>query len=164
VILGFLTARTTGAVRSKRMHSYQPSHAEYRIMAKAKQEGGLYYTADGTPVDADGNVLKDAPKRGKDTDPSKQPGALGAPTPEERMGRAIADAITGKKPASAAAVAEEEDATDDDEVDGLPTLADLPDHLAGIESVDEVKALRKTDKRKGAKPIYEARLAELEGE
>lgn len=55
------------------------------------------------------------------------------------------------------------DETDSDEEEGLPPLSGMADHLAGIESVDDVKAMRKTDKRKGAKPLYEARIAELEG-
>lgn len=46
-------------------------------------------------------------------------------------------------------------------MEGLPVLGALADHLAGIETAEEVKALRKTDKRKGAKPMYAARLAEL---
>lgn len=126
-------------------------------MATAKKPGGLYYVGD-TAVDADGKAIEGAPKKPKDTDPSKQPGALGAATPEERMGLAIANALSGKT------APQRDDDADDDEEDGEETftLAELPEHLATITSVDEVKALRKADKRKGAKPLYEARLAELE--
>lgn len=41
------------------------------------------------------------------------------------------------------------------------TLADLPGHISSM-SADEVKALQKRDERKGAVPIYEARLGQLE--
>lgn len=135
-------------------------------MATAKRPGGLYYTATGAAVDANGDAIKGAPKQAKDTDPSQQPGAVGAQTAEERLATAVARAVLDPKGTlatkPAAAPADNDDETDDDEADGLPTLADLPDHLAGIDSPDDVKALRKSDKRKGAKPIYEARLAELE--
>ena len=127
-------------------------------MATAKQAGGLYYVGD-TAVDADGKAIKGAPKRPKDTDPSKQPGAFGAPTPEERMGLAIANALQGKTSASAAS-SDETDENDEDEQ--LPTLAELPDHLAGLKSIEDVQALQEQDERKGAVALYEARIAELE--
>jgi hypothetical protein len=50
-------------------------------MAKAKREGGLYYTAQGVGVDAEGRKVEDAPKAEPDTDPSKQPGGVGAGAP-----------------------------------------------------------------------------------
>lgn len=56
----------------------------------------------------------------------------------------------------------ETDETDSEEEEGLPPLSGMADHLAGITTVDDVKALRKTDKRKGAKPLYEARIKEIE--
>lgn len=62
-------------------------------MAESKRAGGLYYREDGTAVDAEGQVIEDAPKRAKDTHPSKQPGAANAVSSEERMGTAIADAL-----------------------------------------------------------------------
>lgn len=140
-------------------------------MAKALREGGLYYTEKGKAVDAEGNEVKDAPKQPKNTDPSKQPGALGAATPEERMGVAIAQAILNPKAAVAnAGVGQtsqegnvDENESGQEQVE-LPTLADLPDHLQSLNSVEEVEKLQNSDDRKGAVSLYEARLAELRGE
>jgi hypothetical protein len=127
-------------------------------MAKAQREGGLYYTDKGVAVDAEGKKIEGAPKQAPDTDPSKQPGAVGALTSEERLGVAIATAMKGGKPAStkeSAIVAEDEP---------LPTIRDLPDHVAGLKTVAEVKAMAKRDDRVSAEPIYDARIAELEAE
>lgn len=77
-----------------------------RPLDQAPRRGGLYYTADGTAHDANGNILKDAPERPKDTQPHEQPYArmlaqssIGA-TPgnaggfdAEAMGKAIARGI-----------------------------------------------------------------------
>lgn len=71
-----------------------------------------------------------------------------------------------EEPANAAEPDEdagEAEGEDTEEAEGLPTLADMPAHLASITDADELKALRRSDKRKGAKPMYKARLAELEG-
>lgn len=122
-------------------------------MATAKVIDGraiVAYVGD-VAVDSDGKPIEGAPKRPKDTDPSKQPGALGAPTPEERMGQAIATALTTAAKAD----------NDDDDDDTLPAVDDLADHLSTLD-IDEVKALRKRDKRKTAKRHYDARIAELE--
>ena len=140
-------------------------------MAKAHRPGGLYYVGD-TAVDAENNEIEGAPEKPKDTHPSEQPGALGGTTAEERMAIAIANAIVDPKGTIAAAKAkknEEEsrkfDMENDDDEDaeeaGLPTLADLPDHLETITTVKEVKALQKTDDRVGAQKFYDARLEEL---
>lgn len=124
-------------------------------MAKAQREGGLYYTDKGVAVDAEGKKLEDAPKQPKDTDPSKQPGAAGASTSEERLGIAIATALKGGK-----ATSTKDSDTDDD---ALPPIKDLADHVAGLDKA-EVKAMAKRDERVSAEPIYKARLAELEAE
>lgn len=42
------------------------------------------------------------------------------------------------------------------------TVADLPAHLAGIDSVEEIQRLQAADERVTAQPVYEARLRELE--
>ena len=42
------------------------------------------------------------------------------------------------------------------------SLADMPAHLHSVTDVDEVRSMRRQDKRKGAKPLYAARIAELE--
>lgn len=80
-------------------------------MAVAKQHDGtpFTYTADGVAVDSDGKAVAGAPKRGPNTDPSKQPGALGAPTSEERMGMAIANALKGAPVAHAPKADDDED-------------------------------------------------------
>jgi hypothetical protein len=44
----------------------------------------------------------------------------------------------------------------------LPPVRDLADHLADISTIEEVKSLQARDTRKGAAPIYEARIAEIE--
>lgn len=70
----------------------------------------------------------------------------------------------GSSAAQASTEGESDTETDSEEEEGLPPLSGMADHLAGITSVDDVKALRKTDKRKGAKPLYAARIAEIEAE
>lgn len=125
-------------------------------MAEAKQAGGFYYV-NGVAVDAEGKEIEGAPKQDADTPPEKQPGAPGAPSadPFQRLADTITTALGGKSAgASASGSAGGEEA-------GLPTLADLSDHIAKM-SASEVRALQRTDDRKGAVPIYEARLAELE--
>ena len=66
-------------------------------MATAKMHDGRAIVAyvDGKAVDSNGVEIEGAPKASKDTDPWLQTGALGAPTPEERMGIAIATALKG---------------------------------------------------------------------
>lgn len=125
-------------------------------MAQAKQAGGLYYIGD-TAVDADGKAVPDAPAKQPNTDPSKQPGAPGGPTPEEKLATAIAKGLQqSNKP--------KDKDEDEDEDDTLPVLAELPAHLATLTSLDEVKALKKRDKRVGAQDAYVERIAELKAE
>ena len=148
-------------------------------MATAKMVDGVAVVAyvNGVAVDANGKPVQGAPKPPKDTDPSAQPGALGAATPEERMGRAIADALSGKtakaeKDARAARVAASDDEDSGEreprigqrpDAEGLPTIANLGEHLAGLKSPAEVRALQKSDERKSAQAHYDARLVELKG-
>ena len=76
-----------------------------RRLDEALRPGGLYYTADGTAIDANGRILKDAPERPEDTPENEQPhakllaastvGATGAPATgmpfdPETFGAAIA--------------------------------------------------------------------------
>jgi hypothetical protein len=136
-------------------------------MAEAQMHDGraiVAYRGD-VALDSEGVAIKGAPKPPKDTDPSEQPGALGAPTPEERMGLAIANALQGKVPASVGgqktARATAESGPGADAADELPKIADLDAHLAGLSSVAEVKALQKRDERVSAEPKYKARIAEL---
>lgn len=44
-----------------------------RRLDEALRPGGLYYTKDGTPHDAHGQILEGAPKRPEDTKPEDQP-------------------------------------------------------------------------------------------
>lgn len=127
-------------------------------MATAQREGGFYYTDRGIAVDAEGKHIAGAPKPSPDTDPSKQPGAQGA-VAADPMAR-LADLLAGKVPATKGA---SKAAEPEEEVEP-PTLAELPDHLAGLKTVADVKALQKGDKRVGAQKLYEARLAELSGD
>lgn len=133
-------------------------------MAQAKREGGLYYTPQGVAVAADGSKIEGAPKQAPDTDPSKQPGAAGGAPPGGVMTMRLDDdslrALGGKVPAKAAGAKEAPAASDDD--DSLPPVKDLKDHVAGLKTVAEVKAMAKRDDRVSAEPIYEARIAELE--
>lgn len=55
----------------------------------------------------------------------------------------------------------EQPETDSEEEEGLPNLADLPAQLQTLTTVAALDAQRRTDKRKGAKPMYAARRAEL---
>ena len=127
-------------------------------MAKAQRDGGLYYTDKGVAVDAEGKKIEDAPKQPKDTDPSKQPGAVGALTSEERLGVAIATAMKGGAKAPKAAADET-----DDENDSLPPVRDLANAISKMDAA-EVKSMAKRDERVSAEPIYKARLAEIEAE
>ena len=132
-------------------------------MATAKEPGGAYYdSVRKIMVDAEGKELKGVAKPGPDTPADQQPGALSAPSSEERLATAIVTAFRGGATAGAASGSAGESASASDSSDGGEvTLADLPDHISKM-SATEVKALQKKDDRKGAVPIYEARLAELE--
>lgn len=131
-------------------------------MAKAQREGGLYYTDKGVAVDAEGKKLEDAPKQLKDTDPSKQPGAAGGPTPGAMTMRLDDDSLRalGGKPAAKAAATSAPEETGKDEP--LPTIKELPDAVGKMKTVEEVQAMAKRDERVSAAPIYDARIAELE--
>lgn len=61
-------------------------------MATAKRPGGLYYIGENA-VDSEGKTITDAPPRSANTDPSKQPGALNAPSMEEKIAASVAKAI-----------------------------------------------------------------------
>lgn len=52
---------------------------------------------------------------------------------------------------------------DDDSGDDLPTVAELPDHLQTLTTVEEVEAMQARDTRRTAQPHYEARIDELRG-
>lgn len=137
-------------------------------MATATMHDGraiVAYNQQGKAVDSEGVVIPGAPRPPKDTDPAQQVGASGAPTPEERMAIAIAQAIVNPKALAAKGAASSKAAEEPDggeEVE-TPTLAELPDHLAGLKSVADVKAMQKGDERVGAQKLYAARIAELEG-
>jgi hypothetical protein len=47
------------------------------------------------------------------------------------------------------------------EVREMPAVADLPDYLADLGTVEEVRALQQRDTRKSAAKHYEERIAEL---
>lgn len=76
---------------------------------------------------------------------------------------AAALAETGAISGSWGAKASDED-EDSDEGKELPTVDELDAHLAGMDSLDEVKAMKRRDKRVTAKDKYDARIAELKGE
>ena len=130
-------------------------------MATAKMHDGraiVAYVGD-KAIDSQGDEIKGAPKPPKDTDPSEQPGALGAPTPEERMGIAIATALKGGAVKGHGSSGQSAAASEDV---ALPTIKDLPDAVGKLKTVAEVKAMAKRDDRATAGPIYDARIAELE--
>lgn len=152
-------------------------------MAIAKRPGGLYYTAQGKPVDANGVLIADAPEQPQDTDPSKQPGSLLAlaRTPEERVGLAIARAMADPKgvlkaeeeaikaaqkqaadrlaPAQPVAGASAPSVVLDP---GTMTVAELATYLASLTTAEQVAATQKADKRKGVVgALYAARLEEI---
>lgn len=126
-------------------------------MGEALREGGLYYVR-GVAVDAEGKKVEGAPKKPKDTPANQQPGAGGVLTPEERQAILLSKAIKGElvEPST-----DDEESTDDGE---LPTVADLENHLAGIDDLDELKAMKRRDRRATAKPIYEKRIEELKAQ
>lgn len=132
-------------------------------MAEALLVNGVALVAyvDGVGVDSEGRAVKGAPKEPPVTDPSQQPHAMAALNSDERsaaiLATAFAKALAGTGVASAPALPPAAPAE-------LPTLAELPDHLAGLTSADAVRALQAQDERKGAVSMYEARLAELSGD
>jgi hypothetical protein len=131
-------------------------------MATAQREGGLYYTDKGQPVDAEGKPVKDAPKIGPDTDPSKQPGALGAQAADPL--HRLAAILEGKSAPAVKGSGASGKAAAEDEADELPTVDELDSHLASMTTVEEVRALKRRDKRVTAAPKYEARIAELKAQ
>lgn len=68
-------------------------------MAEAQLHNGRAIVAyrDGVAIDSEGAEIPGAPKQAKNTPPEEQPGALGGPTPEERIGIAIAQALANPK-------------------------------------------------------------------
>lgn len=144
-------------------------------MAEAKMHDGkaiVAYNTQGQAVDSEGAVIKGAPKPPKDTPRDQQPGAAGAQTEAMRIAVAVAlamkdpDAVLKNAGATTETKVEPTDKTDGESADEteLPTVADLPDHLAGLKSADEVRKLQSADERTTAQKHYETRLAELEGE
>jgi hypothetical protein len=143
-------------------------------MAEAQKHDGKAIVAyrNGQAIDSDGNVIKGAPKPPKDTDPSQQIGRANALSPEERMAAAVASAVLNPQAAlaraqfveaSTAAATDDDEGEDTEESDELPALADMPAHLASITDVDELKALKKQDKRKGGKALIQSRIDVLKG-
>jgi hypothetical protein len=102
-----------------------------RRLDEAPRAGGLYYTRDGTAIDANGVPLDDAPARPEDTKPEDQPyarmvaattvGAGGAPAgatgfDARALGAAIAEGLTqaaGRASANAEATRTATDAHDE---------------------------------------------------
>lgn len=126
----------------------------------------------GAPKTAVGDNLKDAqPARAKESALQPDAGSVTAePTEDGERGGAetgVLDELAAKSPQSAAedlaqtAAGEGEDTDDEEDDASLPPVAQLKEHLESLESEEEIKALQKQDKRKTAKPIYAARLAEL---
>lgn len=154
-------------------------------MATAKMHNGVAIVAyvNGKAVDSEGREIEGAPKPPKDTDPSEQPGVMGALSQEERLAVAVAKAVNDPKGtlAKKRGAKDETDArpilTDEDkpasqragevvtsiEDEGLPSIADLSARLATLTNADAVRAMQKRDPRKKARPLYKARLAELKG-
>jgi hypothetical protein len=143
-------------------------------MGKAKMHEGQAIVAyrDGKAIDADGNVIKGAPKPTKDTDPSQQLGRANADSPEKALALEIARAALNPaayvaaaqaaEAANAAAVATDDDEGEDtEESEDLPALAEMPEYLATMSDVDELRALKRQDKRKGGKALIQARIDAL---
>jgi hypothetical protein len=140
-------------------------------MAEAQMVNGkaLVGYVGGVGVDSEGVPIEGAPKQPKNTDPSRQPGAQGAPSPEERMAIAIAQAITNPKALAAKGASASDKAAEEPDGNGegdieLPVLAKLPRALKKLKSVEEVRAMQAKDDRAGAVEHYDARLAELSGD
>lgn len=141
-------------------------------MAEAKVHEGRAIVAyrDGKAIDSEGNVIKGAPKQPKDTPASEQLGRAGALSPEERMAAAVAAAVINPQAALARAQAveaasadeeEDDEGTDAEEEEGLPSLPDMPAHLESITDIDELKAMKRQDTRKGGKKLIQDRIDAL---
>lgn len=129
-------------------------------MATAKMHNGVAIVAyvNGKAVDSEGKEIEGAPKAPKDTDPSEQPGALGAPTAEERMGRAIAQAIVDpkgtlatKKPATAKS--DKADASDDERQQPDKTASQRAGEAAVNESANGESASTAAAKSAGSEEL-----------
>jgi hypothetical protein len=110
-------------------------------MAEAKVFKGralVAYVGD-VGVDSEGVPIEGAPKRPPLTPSEQQPGAMGAPSPEERMAIAIAQAITNPKelaaraPKAAPKPAAREEAEEDEEEVVVIDRAPSPDSLAAAQ-------------------------------
>ena len=139
-------------------------------MAEAKRAGGLYYV-NSVAVDANGEPVKGAPKQPADTPPEEIARVAATKDPVQRLADTLDRTFGGGAHAASmaamrgpAVVSSSEEETDSEEQEGLPTLADLPDRLASMDDADEIKKMRRSDKRVGAKEHYKQRLAELSGE
>jgi hypothetical protein len=141
-------------------------------MAEAQKHDGKAIVAyrNGQAIDSEGNVIKGAPKPPKDTDSSQQIGRANALSPEERMAAAVASAVLNPQAAlaraqfveaSTAAATDDDEGEDTEESDDLPGLAEMSDYLATMTDVDELKALKRQDKRKGGKALIQARIDAL---
>lgn len=75
-------------------------------MGIAKTHDGVAIAGyiNGKAVDSEGAEVKGAPKRAPNTDPSLQPGAIGGPSAEERIGAAIANALIQGQAAAAGTI------------------------------------------------------------
>jgi hypothetical protein len=62
---------------------------------------------------------------------------------------------------STAAATDDDEGEDTEESDDLPALAEMPDYLATMSDVDELRALKRQDKRKGGKALIQARIDAL---
>jgi hypothetical protein len=141
-------------------------------MATAKLHDGRAIVAyvNGVAVDSDGKEIEGAPKQPKDTDPSQQPHAMAGLNSEERSANILATALAGalhggaKTQATPKGEASGGSQSGSNAADELPTIKDLPDHVASLKTSAEVKAMQKRDDRVSAEPIYKARLAELKEE
>jgi hypothetical protein len=94
-------------------------------MANAKMVNGkaLVGYVNGVGVDSEGVAIEGAPKQPKQTPSEQQPGAQGAPSPEERMAIAIAQAITNPKELAARGAkpsAARDSGEESEEVGGAP--------------------------------------------
>jgi hypothetical protein len=136
-------------------------------MATAEMYKGRAIVAyvDGKAVDSNGEEIEGAPKQPKDTDPSQQPHAMAALNTEERSAAVLANAFAtalGKGAPKGSATSATTGQTSDPGEGDMPTIKELPDHVAKLTTVKEVKAMAKRDERVSAEPIYAARIAELE--
>jgi hypothetical protein len=75
--------------------------------------------------------------------------------------RTLRQAQAAEAASAAADASDDDEGEDTEESEDLPALAEMPEYLATMTDVDELRALKRQDKRKGGKALIQARIDAL---